>query len=53
MADMTVRRMDYLNPLYRWRWDAAGMFGYAVTKRAACRAARQALAAAHFGDKEQ
>lgn len=42
---MIVRKtLGTLNPMMRWRWDAAGMFGYASTKRGAAAAARRALA---------
>lgn len=40
---MIVRRTAYLHPLMRWRWDAAGMFGYRGTERGATAAARRAI----------
>jgi hypothetical protein len=49
---MKVRRMHAtLNPLLRWRWDAAGVFGYSATKRGALKAARDAIAQARAYDE--
>ena len=48
---MYIRKMRTLNPLLRWRWEAAGMFGYASTRRAAASAARAALLASQGGDR--
>lgn len=39
---MTVRKV-YANFIWSWRWDAAGLFGYCMTKQGALRAARRAL----------
>lgn len=46
---MRVRKMRTLNPFLRWRWEAAGMFGYTSTRRAAASAARAALLASQGG----
>lgn len=39
---MKVRKV-YSHMVWKWRWDAAGLFGYCVTKQGALRAARRAL----------
>lgn len=42
---ITVRRTRHDNPGLRWRWElvGSGMFGYAMTKRGATKAANRAL----------
>lgn len=40
---MKVRRMYSGSFTYRWRWEAAGLFGYCATKRGALKAARRAI----------
>jgi hypothetical protein len=48
MPPMIVRRArSTRNPLQRWRWQAAGMFGYTATRRGAAAAARLALRDPH------
>lgn len=38
-----TRNHSTMNPLLRWKWYAAGVFGYSMTKRGACAAARRQI----------